>query len=100
MGIEDGLNKLRISPNLQSALDRQKIIEAPLWSEGWLKGQVLIQRDSGKPFQIVDFQDGRSGRLVRLQEASGSGPIITLAVNELVMKLQTAGSPWRVEERG
>ncbi|MEO5928090.1 MAG: hypothetical protein ABIO72_05200 [Patescibacteria group bacterium] len=61
-----------------------------------LMGRVLIQRDSGDPYRVVLYNEVK--RVVQLKKL-GSEKTVTvgLELDDLLRKLQTEGSPWKLE---
>lgn len=65
-------------------------------SEHNLKGRILVQRDGGKEFLVLEVRsrEGR-GSVANLKSNDGK---VTLDVDDLINKLKTPGSPWRLKE--
>jgi len=60
----------------------------------------VIQRDSGREFNIMAVHEATAGstRQKVANLVSPNGESITLAVADLLTKLKTPGSPWRLKE--
>ena len=111
MGIKDkdpsrlkgtGLDKLKRPNEATPRLLTREGSVAPReeLSETNLKGKTLVQRDSGAEFLVTDVHSpavGDDRRPVANLESTEKGKV-TLRAGDLLEKLRTPGSPWRLKE--
>lgn len=97
------LNKKKDKPpelkgKLLEILKKEENVE--MYSEDWLKSQIIIQRDSGDRFEVKDIITPSYGtsskRIVQLRSLE-DGHSINKEFNELIDKIKTPGSAWSVE---
>jgi len=64
-----------------------------------LEGRTVIQRDTEKEFNVIRVHEKPLGftreRVATLK--SGDGAVATFNVDDLILKLKTPGSPWRLK---
>jgi proteasome assembly chaperone (PAC2) family protein len=99
------LKKLNERPEEGSKL-KGKLIDnlkeektAEIYSEDWLKSQIIIQRDGGDRFEVKDIitqTSGTSGKRIVQLRSLEDGHSINKEFSELVEKVKTPGSAWSI----
>lgn len=89
----------RLKGKLLNKIEKENTPE--MYSEDWLKAQILIQRDGGDSFRIKDIITRTSGsfnrRIVQLVSVEDSHSINKEFV-ELIGNIKTPGSAWYVKK--
>ncbi len=83
-------------------LDNLENKEGPeKFTESWLQSQILIQRDGGDEFDVVNIHTSTVGsipkKLVKLK-SKVDGSEISKEFNSLIDSVRTPGSPWKIKE--
>ncbi len=90
----------KLKGKLLNNLEEEKILE--MYSEEWLKRQVLIQRDGGGRFEVKNIVTQTMGsltgaRVVQLISLK-DGHTFNSRFNILIEKIKTPGGAWFVEQ--
>lgn len=103
----DLLRKLNEKPEKESEL-KGKLLDnlkeektTEIYSEDWLKSQIIIQRDGGDRFEVKDIISqtfGTSGKRIVQLVSLEDGHSINKEFSELVEKIKTPGSSWSIKE--
>jgi hypothetical protein len=88
----------KLKGKLLNNLEEEKLPE--MYSEEWLKSQVLIQRDGGDRFEVKDIISqsfGTSGKRIVQLVSLEDGHSLNKEFSELIEKVKIPGTAWFIK---